>query len=241
MTEGLRPVVTSILKNRRMTDAKAKVKLAPSILSADFSRLGEAVAEVTRAGVDYIHVDIMDGQFVPNITFGAAMVKALRSWTKLPLDVHLMVVEPERHIQAFAEAGASILTVHAEACRHLHRVVHQIKEAGVKVGVAINPGTPVSAVEEVLPDLDMVLVMSVNPGFPAQVFIPGSLDKIHRMRRRIDVLGKGVELEVDGGINESTAASVVNAGATVLVAGSAVFNERESVQQAVERLRKSLG
>ncbi|MDO8749643.1 MAG: ribulose-phosphate 3-epimerase [Dehalococcoidia bacterium] len=217
------------------------VKLAPSILSADFSRLGEAVAEVTRAGADYIHVDVMDGQFVPSITFGAAMVKALRHWTTLPLDVHLMVAEPERHIQAFAEAGANFLVVHAEACRHLHRVVHQIKELGVKVGVAINPGTPVSAVEEVLQDLDMVLVMSVNPGFPAQVFIPGSLDKIHRMRRRIDVLGKDVELEVDGGINESTAASVVKAGASVLVAGSAIFNERESVQQAVDRLRKSLG
>ncbi|MSQ22758.1 MAG: ribulose-phosphate 3-epimerase [Dehalococcoidia bacterium] len=221
--------------------ANPTIKLAPSILSADFSRLGEAVAEATKAGVDYIHVDIMDGQFVPNITFGAAMVKALRPWTTLPLDVHLMVAEPERHIQSFADAGANFLVVHAEACRHLHRVVHQIKEAGVKVGVAINPGTPVSAVEEVLPDLDMVLVMSVNPGFPAQVFIPGSLDKIHRMRRRIDVLGKDVELEVDGGINESTAASVVKAGATVLVAGSAVFNQRESVQQAVGRLRRRMG
>ena len=217
------------------------IKLATSILSADFARLGEAVAEATKAGTDYIHVDIMDGRFVPNITFGAGMVKALRSWTTLPLDVHLMVAEPERHIQAFAEAGASIITVHAEACTHLHRVVHQIKEAGVKAGVAINPGTPVSAVEEVLPDLDMVLVMSVNPGFPAQVFIPGSLDKINRMRRRIDVLGRDVELEVDGGINESTAASVAQAGARMLVAGSAVFNERESVQQAVERLRRSVG
>ena len=217
------------------------VKIAPSILSADFSRLGEAVAEVTKAGADYIHVDVMDGQFVPNITFGAAMVKALRACTTLPLDVHLMIVEPEHHIQAFAEAGATILTVHVEACTHLHRVVHQIKELGVKVGVAINPGTPVSAVEEVLPDLDMVLVMSVNPGFPAQVFIPGSLDKIHRMRRRIDGLGKDVELEGDGGINAPTAASVAKAGATVLVAGSAVFNNRESVQQAVQRLRRSLG
>jgi ribulose-phosphate 3-epimerase len=221
--------------------ANPTIKLATSILSADFARLGEAVTEATKAGTDYIHVDIMDGQFVPNITFGVAMVKALRSLTTLPMDVHLMVIEPERHIQAFAEAGASILTVHAEACTHLHRVVHQIKEVGVKVGVAINPGTPVSEVEEVLPDLDMVLVMSVNPGFPAQVFIPGSLDKIHRMRRRIDVLGRDVELEVDGGINESTAASVAQAGARVLVAGSAVFNERESVQQAVDRLRRSVG
>ena len=239
---GLVPfVVTFADKNRRMTDAnaQAKIKLAPSILSADFARLGEAVAEVTRAGADYIHVDVMDGRFVPNITFGATMVQALRS-TSVPLDVHLMVVEPERHIQRFAEAGAGFLTVHAEACTHLHRVVQQIRELGVKVGVAINPATPISAVEEVLPDLDLVLVMSVNPGFPAQVFIPGSLDKLHRMRRHIDVLGAQVELEVDGGINKATAASVVEAGARVLVAGSAIFNERESVQQAIARLRRSL-
>ncbi len=222
-----------------MTAANPGIKLAPSILSADFSRLGEAVAKATEAGADYIHIDIMDGMFVPNITVGAGMVKALRPWTTLPFDVHMMVVEPEEHIEAFAAAGANILTVHAETCAHLHRVVYQIKELGVKAGVAINPGTSVSAVEELLPELDLVLVMSVNPGFPAQKFIPSSIDKLQRMRRRIDEAGSHAELEGDGGINESTAAAVVKAGARVLVAGSAVFNDRESVQQAMQRLRKA--
>ncbi|MBI4200381.1 MAG: ribulose-phosphate 3-epimerase [Chloroflexi bacterium] len=223
-----------------MTPSTA-IKLAPSILSADFARLGEAVAEATRAGADYIHVDVMDGRYVPNLTFGAPMVKALRPWTSLPLDVHLMIVEPERSIKQFAEAGANILTVHAEACVHLHRVVHQIKEAGLRAGVAINPATPVAAIEEVLPDLDLVLVMSVNPGFPAQEFISSALDKLHRLRRRLDVLGAQAEVEVDGGINEATAAEAVRAGATVLVAGSAVFNQRESVREAMERLRNAVG
>lgn len=225
---------------RRDAMSNSSVKLAPSILSADFSRLGEAVAEVTRAGADYIHVDVMDGQFVPNVTFGPSMVKALRPWTSLPLDVHLMVVEPERLVPQFVDAGADLLTVHVEACTHLHRVVHQIKEMGVRAGVALNPGTPVAAVEEVLADVDLVLAMSVNPGFPAQVFIPSVLPKLRKIRQLLDRGGLQAELEVDGGINDETANLVVEAGARLLVAGSAVFNDRESVYQAIQRLRDGI-
>ena len=221
--------------------ATPRIKLAPSILSADFARMGEAVAEATRAGADYIHVDVMDGRFVPTITFGPQMVKDIRSWTDLPLDVHLMVVEPERLIPQFAEAGADILTVQVEACVHLHQVLHQIKELGVRASVALSPATPVSAVEEVLADLDQVLVMSVNPGFPGQAFIPSVVPKISRLRSLLDEGGLPVELEVDGGVSEKTARLVAEAGARVLVAGSAVFNERESVREAMDRLRKSLG
>jgi ribulose-phosphate 3-epimerase len=217
-----------------------QVKLAPSILSADFSRMGEAVAEATRAGADAIHVDVMDGQFVPTVTFGPQMVKDVRSWTDLPLDVHLMVVEPDRLISQFVEAGADIITVHIEACTHLHRVIHQIKSQGVKASVALNPGTPMQLIEEVLPDLDQVLIMSVNPGFPGQKFIPSVIPKIVKLRNELDRNKLPIELEVDGGVTEATAPLLVKAGASSLVAGSSVFNKRESVEEAMNRLRKSV-
>ena len=220
---------------------KPSIKLAPSILSADFARLAEQVAEAEQAGADYIHVDIMDGHFVPNLTVGPVVVEALRPRTRLPLDVHLMVEEPERLIPEFASAGANILTVHAEATPHLHRAVQSIKDLGVKAGVSITPSTSPIVIQEMLPYLDLVLVMSVNPGFGGQRFIPGSLGKIEKLRRMLDASGSSAELEVDGGINADTAASVVKVGARVLVAGSAIFNEKESVAQAMERLRASFG
>ena len=214
------------------------IKLAPSILSADISRLGEQVSEAVQAGADYIHVDVMDGHYVPNLTFGPLVVEALRRITDLPLDVHLMVQAPERVVPWFAESGASILTVHVEACTHLHRVVQMVKEAGLRAGVALNPATPVSAVEEVLPEVDLVLVMTVSPGFPAQSFIPSVLPKVRRTRALLDELGSEAELEVDGGINAATAPQVVAAGARVLVAGSAAFNARISVADALAELRR---
>ena len=217
------------------------IKLAPSILSADFARLGEQVAEVTKAGADYIHMDVMDGRFVPNLTIGAPVVAAIRSYTSLPLDVHLMIESPERHIKQFAEAGANIITVHIEACPHIHRVVQMIKESGVKAGVALNPGTSIDALGEILPEVDLVLVMTVNPGFGGQTFIEGMLDKIARLRAELDGRRIAAELEVDGGINAEIAPRVVQAGARVPVAGAAVFNSRQTVEQAMKRLRASLG
>ncbi|MEE8598720.1 MAG: ribulose-phosphate 3-epimerase [Dehalococcoidales bacterium] len=218
-----------------------EIKLAPSILSADFSRLGEQVTEATKAGADYIHIDVMDGHFVPNITIGASVVAAIRRQTSLPLDVHLMVESPWEQVNQFAEAGADIITVHIEACSHIHQVVQTIKELGVKAGVALNPGTPISTLNEVIPSLDLVLVMTVNPGFGGQTFIEAMLDKIARLRAELDRRGLVAELEVDGGINAEVAPRVVTAGARVLVAGAAVFNSGQTVEKALEKIRASLG
>jgi ribulose-phosphate 3-epimerase len=207
------------------------VKIAPSILSADFARLGEEILDVERGGADWIHVDVMDGHFVPNITIGPLIVDAIRPVTKLPLDVHLMIEEPDRYIPQFAKSGADWITVHQEACRHLHRSLYLIKEQGVKAGVVLNPATPLATIEHVLPDLDMVLLMTVNPGFGGQKFIHNVVPKIKELRRMLDERGLGhVEIEIDGGVNAETARLCVEAGATVLVAGNAVFNQKDRAQ-----------
>ncbi len=216
------------------------VKIAPSILASDFSRLGEQVAEAEAAGADWIHVDVMDGRFVPNITLGPVVVQAVRRSTRLPLDVHLMIVEPERYVEDFIAAGANRLTVHAETCPHLHRTVQQIRAAGAKPGVVINPATPLAAVEEILPDIDLLLIMSVNPGFGGQTFIEGSVGKIARARALRDQVGSTAEIEVDGGIDAHTAPRVVAAGATVLVAGSAIFRYPGGVAAGLSALRGAL-
>ena len=219
-----------------MSDER-RIKIAPSILSADFSRLGEQVAEAERGGADAIHIDIMDGNFVPNITMGPVVVEAIRRWTSLPFDLHLMIDAPERYVADFAGAGADIITVHAEACAHLHRTVHQIREAGKKPSVAISPATPVSAIEEIIGDIDQALVMTVNPGFGGQAFIESMLGKISRVRALLDERGLDADIQVDGGISAATAGSVVRAGANVLVAGSAVYNDRMSVGEGIAAIR----
>lgn len=215
------------------------LKIAPSILSADFARLGEQVAEAAKGGADYIHVDVMDGHFVPNLTIGPLIVEAIRPVTLLPLDVHLMIEAPERYVGDFARAGADIITVQWEACHHLHRVIQAIKGMGVKAGVALNPATPVPGLVDILMDLDLVLVMSVNPGFGGQTFIPNTIPKLHALRQMMGEQGASCEVEVDGGINAETAPAVVAAGAEVLVAGSAVFNRKASVAQNIAVLRRS--
>ncbi|WNG60928.1 ribulose-phosphate 3-epimerase [Archangium gephyra] len=204
-----------------------RVLVSPSLLSSDFGRLAEEVRAVEAAGADWIHVDVMDGRFVPNITIGPVVVEAIKKAATRPLDVHLMIVEPEKYVDAFAKAGADILTVHAEACTHLHRVIQQIRHAGAKPAVVLNPATPLSAVEEVLGDVDMVLLMSVNPGFGGQSFIAPTVDKVRRLRSMMDARGLSTDIEVDGGINAETARRVVDAGATVLVAGSYVFGSKD--------------
>jgi ribulose-phosphate 3-epimerase len=221
-----------------------KAKLAPSILSADFSRLGEQVQAAVDARAEYLHVDVMDGRFVPNLTVGPLVVQAIKPLTAaagVVLDVHLMIVEPERLIPDFARAGADSLTVHVETCPHLHRTIHQIKELGVRAGVTLNPATPLGALEEILPEVDLVLIMSVSPGFGGQSYIPASTGRIRRLRAMLEARGLAqVELEVDGGIKVSNAAEVVQAGASVLVVGSAIFNRQGSVGANINALRDAL-
>ncbi len=215
------------------------VRIAPSILSADFARLGEQVQEAQAGGADWIHVDVMDGHFVPNLTIGPPVVRALRPLTTLPLDVHLMIERPELLIPDFIRAGADRITVHVETCPHLHRTIQQIRELGVKPGVTLNPATPLSALEEILPHVDLVLIMSVNPGFGGQSYLAGSTVRIARLRQMLDERGlAGVELEVDGGITADNAAEAAAAGATVLVAGSAIYNEQATVAANIAALRR---
>lgn len=216
------------------------IKLAPSILAADFSALGSEIQAIDSSGADLVHIDVMDGHFVPNLTLGPDIIRAIRPYTKLCFDVHLMIAEPQRYISSFAAAGADILTVQAEACTHLHRTVQEIKAAGLKAGVALNPATPLSVLDHILEDIDLVLLMSVNPGFGGQSFIPAVMGKIKALRRTLDTLDRRIDLEVDGGIKLSNVREVVEAGANVIVAGSALF-KTGGLRDNVERFRSETG
>jgi ribulose-phosphate 3-epimerase len=215
--------------------------IAPSILSADFGNLARDVGEAEAGGADWIHVDVMDGHFVPNITIGPAVTAAVRAATKLPVDVHLMIENPERYISSFAAAGADWITVHQEACPHLHRTVQQIREAGARPGVALNPSTPVESIRHVVADIDLLLIMTVNPGFGGQSFIPGMTSKVAEARRLVDGEGReDILLQVDGGMDARTAGGIAQAGATVFVAGSAVYGHTKGVAAAIQELRQAL-
>ncbi len=219
---------------------RKKIKIAPSILSADFSCLGQQVEEAVKAGADYIHVDVMDGHFVPNISIGVPIVESLRKITRIPLDVHLMIEKPEQYVDSFARAGADIITVHIEASTHLHSTVRAIKKMGLRAGVSLNPATPLSTLDEILSEVDIILIMTVNPGFGGQDFIMSMIDKIDRLSQIIYNRKVKAELEVDGGITEKTAPLVVKAGANVLVAGSAIFNKDNNISAAIRKLQQSL-
>ncbi|SHE60661.1 ribulose-5-phosphate 3-epimerase [Seinonella peptonophila] len=214
------------------------IKIAPSILAADFANLQQEVKSVEEAGADWIHVDVMDGHFVPNISFGALVVDAIRPHTKLPLDVHLMIEEPDRYITDFVKSGADLISVHQEACPHLHRTIYHIKDQGVQAGVVLNPATPISSIEPVLSDVDFILLMTVNPGFGGQSFIEQVIPKVGALRSMLDEKGlQHVEIEIDGGINEQTASLVTKQGATILVAGSAIFGQADR-KQVISELRR---